>query len=230
MHFHLPKPLHGWREFAGEVGIIVIGVLVALGAEQVVEGFHWRHEVGEFRSAVRNELSANLASLKYRVDQSGCVKRKLAEVQRLRDSGRAGASVHLLSEMARPSVISFRRSVWDSRSGDLTAHMPMNERLGYSELYDEFDNVAQQIRDEKEAWRSLAAYNGATHLSDQDVKRLTELIYRAKSLDWVIGVDWTEIIGEARELGLAPAFGAHGRFIPPPDPAFCRPLLAAGGA
>ena len=22
MHFRLPKPLHGWREFAGEVGII----------------------------------------------------------------------------------------------------------------------------------------------------------------------------------------------------------------
>jgi hypothetical protein len=32
MHFHLPKPLHGWREFAGEVGIIVLGVLIALGA------------------------------------------------------------------------------------------------------------------------------------------------------------------------------------------------------
>ncbi len=26
MHFHLPKPLHGWREFVGEVGIIVVGV------------------------------------------------------------------------------------------------------------------------------------------------------------------------------------------------------------
>ena len=37
MHFHLPKPLHGWREFWGEVGIIVIGVLIALGAQQVVE-------------------------------------------------------------------------------------------------------------------------------------------------------------------------------------------------
>jgi hypothetical protein len=31
MHFHLPKPLHGWREFAGEVGIIVVGVLIARG-------------------------------------------------------------------------------------------------------------------------------------------------------------------------------------------------------
>ena len=30
MHFHFPKPLHGWREFVGEVGIIVIGVLIAL--------------------------------------------------------------------------------------------------------------------------------------------------------------------------------------------------------
>ena len=41
MHFRLPKPLHGWREFAGEVGIIVLGVLLALGAEQVVESVQW---------------------------------------------------------------------------------------------------------------------------------------------------------------------------------------------
>jgi len=26
MHVHLPKSLHGWRAFAGEVGIIVMGV------------------------------------------------------------------------------------------------------------------------------------------------------------------------------------------------------------
>ena len=32
MHFQLPKPLHGWRQFFGEVGIIVICVLIALGA------------------------------------------------------------------------------------------------------------------------------------------------------------------------------------------------------
>ena len=33
MHIHLPKPLHGWRAFLGEVGIIVLGVLIALAAE-----------------------------------------------------------------------------------------------------------------------------------------------------------------------------------------------------
>lgn len=40
MHIHLPKPLHGWRALIGEVGIIVIGVLIALGAEQVVTRVH----------------------------------------------------------------------------------------------------------------------------------------------------------------------------------------------
>ena len=51
MHVHLPKPLHGWREFLGEVGIIVVGVLIALGAEQVVETLHWRSAVASERDA-----------------------------------------------------------------------------------------------------------------------------------------------------------------------------------
>jgi hypothetical protein len=57
MHFHLPKPLHGWRELLGEVGIIVIGVLIALGAEQVVETIHWRNEVAAERASLLTEAS-----------------------------------------------------------------------------------------------------------------------------------------------------------------------------
>jgi hypothetical protein len=37
MHVHLPKALHGWRELAKEVGIIVLGVLIALTFEQIVQ-------------------------------------------------------------------------------------------------------------------------------------------------------------------------------------------------
>ena len=48
MRVHLPKPLHGWRQLAGEVGIIVLGVLIALGFEQLVEAMRWRSEVGHF--------------------------------------------------------------------------------------------------------------------------------------------------------------------------------------
>ena len=57
MHFHLPKPLHGWREFLGEVGIIVVGVLIALGAEQVVEMIGWRDRASSARQSLRGELA-----------------------------------------------------------------------------------------------------------------------------------------------------------------------------
>ena len=62
MHFHLPKPLHGWREFSGEVGIIVVGVLIALAAEQVVEQVHDRQVADETRQrAARTSASSKPA-------------------------------------------------------------------------------------------------------------------------------------------------------------------------
>lgn len=64
-HPHLPKPLHGWREFAGEVGIIVIGVLIALGAEQLVERVHHRSQVREAVEKLRAETVDNRHVLDY---------------------------------------------------------------------------------------------------------------------------------------------------------------------
>jgi len=56
MRFHPPKPLHGWRAFAGEVGIIVLGVLIALGAQQLVEDFHQRSELHDAEAAMTSEI------------------------------------------------------------------------------------------------------------------------------------------------------------------------------
>ena len=53
MRFLLPKPIHGWRAFSGEVGIIVIGVLIALGAQQVAERVRDRQLADQTRAAVR---------------------------------------------------------------------------------------------------------------------------------------------------------------------------------
>src|SRR3982750_670044 len=81
MHFPLPKPLHGWRAFAGEVGIIVIGVLIALGAEQIVEAWHWRNEARDFSKAVDHELGLNLGTYDAAIKQRPCVFRRLNELE-----------------------------------------------------------------------------------------------------------------------------------------------------
>jgi len=51
VHFPLPKPLHGWRHLAGEVGIIVLGVLIALDAQQLAQNVQQRSEANEARRA-----------------------------------------------------------------------------------------------------------------------------------------------------------------------------------
>jgi len=55
VHIHLPKAIHGWREFAKEIVIIVIGVLIALGFEQVVEWLHWREKVADGEERLKLE-------------------------------------------------------------------------------------------------------------------------------------------------------------------------------
>lgn len=60
MEIHRPKPWHGSRELLKEVGTIVLGVLIALAAEQAVEALHWHHKVEILERSIRKELSNDL--------------------------------------------------------------------------------------------------------------------------------------------------------------------------
>ena len=120
MHFHLPKPLHGWREFAGEVGIIVIGVLIALGAEQVLEDWHWHNEVSNFRAAVDHEIGRNLDVWRIMMSVRPCVAHRLDDLGRLLAASTGGRQLHLLGPIDRPVSYSSYYSVWDDKAEDVT--------------------------------------------------------------------------------------------------------------
>ena len=77
MHFHLPKPLHGWREFFGEVAIIVLGVLIALAAEQLVEQWSWRERTRSAIDALKTESGINFRYAAEQVAVEPCVQLQL---------------------------------------------------------------------------------------------------------------------------------------------------------
>lgn len=54
-----PHAAHGWRDFFVHIVTIVIGLLIALGLEQLAEGIHHRSEVREAREAIAQERTAN---------------------------------------------------------------------------------------------------------------------------------------------------------------------------
>ena len=227
MHLHLPRPMHGWREFAGQVGIIVLGVLIALGAEQVIQTIHSQREVAQFRSAVDLELATTLAAYRYRVDQEPCVKRRLGELRRWLGSSRAGTTLAPAGEIGRPSLYSFLTSVWKSSSPNVMNNLPLLTRERYAGLYDFAGLVDGQLDQEAEIWRSLNAFNGASQLSPEDRSKIADLAYRAKSVDDLVVSNYPWFKQNAAEMGIAPAWGDRGKFVTPPDPEFCRPLFAA---
>ena len=222
MHFHLPKPPHGWREFAGEVGIIVIGVLIALGAEQVVETLHWRHEVSLFRNSVDHEIANNLGTYVYRMRENGCVDARLHELEVLLASWKAGHPLTLTGPIGAPSSLSLEASAWQSRDANIVTHMPMQERLTIGRMYDEFANNEVHRLDEREAWLELGEFNGASDLDHADLMRLQGLINRARYRQAHITNNAMDYLKRAASIGIKPIWNG---FLPY-DPTICKPILS----
>lgn len=57
MHIHAPKPVESFKELAQEVGVIVIGILIALTGEQVVQGFEWNEKIKVAEEQMRHEIT-----------------------------------------------------------------------------------------------------------------------------------------------------------------------------
>jgi hypothetical protein len=138
MHIHLPKPLHGWREFAGEVGIIVLGVLIALGAEQVVETIHERNEVDQLRMSLRAELADSRARWEIMRAADVCATQRLDAL----DHWLATAPPNATLQRAYPLLLwSMHSSAWDiARSNPAINRLPLQERLTFASLYAAIDN------------------------------------------------------------------------------------------
>src|SRR5437764_9988353 len=80
MHIHLPKPLHGWRGFVGEVSIIVLGVLIALGAEQLLDAWRWRDRAHATFESLKSESSLNFRYAAEQVTVGNCIDQQLARI------------------------------------------------------------------------------------------------------------------------------------------------------
>lgn len=99
MHIHKPRPLHSIREFLSEISVIVVGVLIALALEQVVEYLNWSHKVAQAEVRLDADLKIDSSSasqypiLKPCADayldrmQADLLKHDAADMRRLYDFG-----------------------------------------------------------------------------------------------------------------------------------------------
>jgi hypothetical protein len=181
MHVQLPKPLHGWRAFAGEVGIIVLGVLIALGAGQLVEWVHWRDEVADARQALDHEVAYDLGAIEKRQREAPCIDRRLREIRVILTGGASGLRAGPRSALGQPQLWRPRMDVWQAAvAGEVAEHMPLATRIGYAELYSRFQWYAQKAEDETDAWSVLAELDDPGGLGPEDVAAVRQARSRAQ--------------------------------------------------
>ncbi len=136
VHIHRPKPLKGVGGFLSEIAIIVVGILIALAGEQVVDNLEWAHRVHEVEGAMRAELAQNNHDAYYRLATHPCAVAKLDEIQAALVASRdRGAPVAPITRYRRP-LRPWLSDEWENaRSLQIASHIP-NDRLSlYSQAY-----------------------------------------------------------------------------------------------
>lgn len=178
MRFTMFQPLHGWRDFVGEVAIIVLGVLIALAFGAIVDDFKWRIAVSEARTQLRYEIGLNLAFLDDRISGQRCVKQRLNELAVVITRASETDRLPPLGRIGRPEVYTWPTSVWESQIAAQTmTHFPSGQSAAISRAYRFISFVHQNNDSEAAAWLTLNAMVGPGRPVDAaSVSRLIEAL------------------------------------------------------
>lgn len=162
MRFKLPKPLHGWREFAHEIIIVVLGVMIALGAGQVVDAIHWKFEARQSLSLIELELAHDAGVFDERTMIQPCLDRRLAEVDALVRAARKTGVLPQIGEIGRPPSRPFETSAWDNAlASSVPEHFDPETRDTLSNYHAQLAGNQEYLEEEETLWASLKSIENA---------------------------------------------------------------------
>lgn len=204
MHIHLPKTLHGWREVAKEIAIIVVGVLIALFLEQLVENWHWREKVGVADSAMRRELLEDDGPQIYqRAAMHPCV---VAQLDAIRSAVESGADRHEIAALIDGYWMDFRsydRLALDAaNASDVAAHMPQHELHDMTDVYETMPLMERTNAQEAADYARLRAFRRAGGpVSDEEKDRVVGAVEALRSDDQIMWLKARVKLPELRKIG-----------------------------
>jgi hypothetical protein len=208
MHLHLPKPPHGWRELAKEVGIIVIAILLALGAEQVVEAVHWKHQAEIGREAVDLELSHAAGVFEERQMVQPCLDRRLKEIDGLLRTARQTGRLPSIAEIGRPPSRPIETAGWSAAvSGGVLQHFAQAERNLLSILAAQIAGYDQDAAEEQRAWATLKMVERAPgSISDGMLSEASATVARLQFQTYLNGVVAQQMLGQIKAMKISVSY------------------------
>jgi hypothetical protein len=195
MEFHLPGPIRGFKDFFYHLGIVTLGILIALGLEQLVEAHH-RAKIGrESAEGFRRELTDNRERVNEVMEALPKVRTQIeaqiAVVERLGDSApKSGAPI----EYPDLHFVLTSSAAWDTAIAmQALYYIPAADAKRYSRAYGAFALFMEEERSGLTAWQDLRSFGqDAGVLTPPQRHALIEQLHRYASYTYVV-----DMIGQA---------------------------------
>lgn len=203
MPIKIPTPLHGWRVFMGEVGVIVLGVLIALGAQQAVDDIQWREEVRRTEAALTDEIAKSVVDAAERHMVDVCLRSRASDlIAKVSTSGAkwvgnpmpVGSTVTAVPVAApaayRTPTRDWSDHVWQAaKSSGVLTHMPRERVSAYANIYAVIGILRDANRLEANIFPTLLFLSFDTTLDAEDRQRTLGTLGH---LDWMRGAQLNE--------------------------------------
>ena len=204
MEIHKPKPIHSWRELLTEIGVVVIGIVIAICLEQFVEYLHWNSEVKIARKALTAEMAIIDTFYASRLVMAPCVDHKLDRVTGMISDIAAGRPPSAIVTSFNGLGALLSDSEWQSeRSSQALTHFPREELALMSRFYGQVSDMRGWESQEANAWAQLAVLLDATqNLGSDDLAQLRLNYHLARRFEYIIPLNARRQLATSDALGI----------------------------
>lgn len=220
------KPPHGWNAVGWELGIVTLGVLIALGAQQVAETLNDRSTASQTRAEVTDELNSDLMSIQLRQSIEPCIERRLNELRGVVADWERNGSFTAPKWVSQSPPIEVELSRYDAAlSAGRLALLSGEEQYRMGAIAVRIRKFDDWQFKERLPWGKLRALQGgAATLSAADRTSIRDALQDASTLDYETRVNSAQALSMARRYGfqpdakgfreLAPGVWRGGKFAP----------------
>lgn len=233
MEIHKPKPWRGGREFLKEIGTIVIGVLIALAAEQAVEVMHHREMVTRGEDALRDNFARFVTFSVIADREAPCMAARAKELQAILDEAGKSRRIGRIGPIPQPVPVPWQIDTWEAMvSSGAAPYLPQDRAVLYSRIAMSGIDLYSAATREWEEWHALQSLSGSPHVfGEAEEAQARDTLARAVghaemvrffAAHTVQRIEGTHLLGRG-ELDAAIKRGRDS----PYSQAMCQPITAA---
>jgi hypothetical protein len=184
-----PAQPRGSRSFLQEVGIIVLGVLIALVVGEAANAVRQRVEARRSMDAIRADMIDNSSTFEIAALAAPCAQRRLNELSDELAIVRKGGRLRRIGEIGRLPISSFRSGSWDSAVANRDVLFLDRDDVGDLTDYHDVLRTYQTFRDEGDLdWARLSVLSNVPGPMDDNTlaavsQTIAELRYRTRSIE-----------------------------------------------